>query len=166
MLQTTINGKKSFEIEKNNGQWIINNKIFHHDICNLPDGMLSFIHNNKSYTAVVENINMLDKEVQLNIDGHSFLIQINEPIDQLLSSMGLDLKVTKKLESVKAPMPGMVLKILVTPGQTIEKGDGLLILEAMKMENVLKASGTAKVKSIPVSPQTAVEKGTVLIELE
>ena len=166
MLQSTVNGEKSFEIEKNNGQWLINNKASQNDVLNLPDGMLSFIQNNKSYTAVIEHINILDKEVQLNIDGHSFHIQINEPIDQLLSSMGLDLKAVKKLESVKAPMPGMVLKILVEPGQTIEKGDGLLILEAMKMENVLKASGTAKVKSIPVSPQTAVEKGTVLIELE
>jgi biotin carboxyl carrier protein len=63
-------------------------------------------------------------------------------------------------------MPGMILKVLVEPGQLINKGDGLLILEAMKMENVLKASGTATVKSIKVDERTAVEKGAVLIELE
>jgi biotin carboxyl carrier protein len=80
--------------------------------------------------------------------------------------MGLDLKANKKVEPVKAPMPGMVLKVLVRPGQQIEKGDGLLILEAMKMENVLKANGPATVKSIRVEERTAVEKGAVLIDLE
>jgi biotin carboxyl carrier protein len=63
-------------------------------------------------------------------------------------------------------MPGMVLKILVVPGQQINKGDGLVILEAMKMENILKAASPAIVKAIKVNERTAVEKGTVLIELE
>jgi biotin carboxyl carrier protein len=63
-------------------------------------------------------------------------------------------------------MPGMILKVLVEPGQQISKGDGLLILEAMKMENVLKASTDATVKSIKAIERTAVEKGAILIELE
>jgi len=63
-------------------------------------------------------------------------------------------------------MPGMVLKILVSPGQQINKGDGLVILEAMKMENILKATTAATVKAIRVNERTAVEKGAVLIELE
>ncbi|MFN5942184.1 MAG: biotin/lipoyl-containing protein, partial [Bacteroidota bacterium] len=62
-------------------------------------------------------------------------------------------------------MPGMVLKILVEPGQQIEKGQGVLILEAMKMENVLKSSAAAMVKSIKVSEKSAVEKGAILVEL-
>ncbi|RYG51581.1 MAG: hypothetical protein EOO01_08250 [Chitinophagaceae bacterium] len=60
----------------------------------------------------------------------------------------------------------MILKVLVEPGQVINKGDGMLILEAMKMENVLKASGTATVKAIRAVERTAVEKGAILIELE
>ncbi len=63
-------------------------------------------------------------------------------------------------------MPGMGLKVLVEAGQQISKGDGLLILEAMKMENLLKASSDATVKAIRVNERTAVEKGAVLIELE
>jgi biotin carboxyl carrier protein len=63
-------------------------------------------------------------------------------------------------------MPGMVLKVLVTPGQAIQKGDPVLILEAMKMENVFKAAADAVVKEIKVSERTAVEKGEVLIVLE
>ena len=94
------------------------------------------------------------------------MLQIKEPIDQLLASMGLDMAAMKKAEPVKAPMPGMILRVLVEPGQQINKGDGLLVLEAMKMENVLKAGTSATVKAIRVSERTAVEKGAILIELE
>jgi biotin carboxyl carrier protein len=76
------------------------------------------------------------------------------------------MKAMQKAEPVKAPMPGMVLKVLVTPGQVINKGDGLIILEAMKMENILKATTTATVKAIKIAERTAVEKGAILIELE
>jgi biotin carboxyl carrier protein len=60
----------------------------------------------------------------------------------------------------------MVLKVLVEPGQRLEKGDGILILEAMKMENVLKAPAAATVKGVRVQERTAVGKGDVLIDLE
>jgi biotin carboxyl carrier protein len=60
----------------------------------------------------------------------------------------------------------MVLKVLVTAGQSVNKGDGLIILEAMKMENLLKATAPGVVKSIKAVERTAVEKGAVLIEME
>jgi biotin carboxyl carrier protein len=63
-------------------------------------------------------------------------------------------------------MPGMVLGIMVTEGQDVQKGDPLLILEAMKMENVLKAVGEGRVKAIKVQKGTAVDKNQLLIEME
>ena len=63
-------------------------------------------------------------------------------------------------------MPGKVLDVLVTVGQEVVKGDGLVILEAMKMENVLKADDVGVVKSVNVSIGEAVEKNNVLIEFE
>ncbi|MNS88855.1 Methylmalonyl-CoA carboxyltransferase 1.3S subunit [compost metagenome] len=62
-------------------------------------------------------------------------------------------------------MPGLILKVLVTEGQAIKKGEPVLILEAMKMENVFKAPGDAVVKAIRIEERQAVEKGEVLIEL-
>jgi biotin carboxyl carrier protein len=70
------------------------------------------------------------------------------------------------MNNVKAPMPGLVVNILVEIGQEIKKGDSLVILEAMKMENVLKATGDAKVKSILISKGGAVTKGQIMIEFE
>lgn len=166
MLQTTINERNTYAVSNEDGQWHINDATADLDIQMQPNGLISVIHNNKSYTATVENVDTKNKELTLKIDGQPYKIAIKEPIDLLLSSMGLDLKAMQKIEPVKAPMPGMILKVLVEPGQQIQKGDGLLILEAMKMENVLKASGNATVKGIRVTERTAVEKGAILIELE
>ncbi len=166
MLKATVNDKNAWKVEHINDGWFINEESVSLDVSNRSAGLMSVIYNEKSYTAFIENIDRKAKEIKVNIDGRSFNVAIKEPIDQLLSSMGMDLKAMQKIEPVKAPMPGMVLKVLVEPGQQINKGDGLLVLEAMKMENILKASTPAIVKSIKINERTAVEKGTVLIELE
>jgi biotin carboxyl carrier protein len=72
----------------------------------------------------------------------------------------------QKVNEVKAPMPGLVLNILVEPGQEISKGDGLFVLEAMKMENIIKSPTDAIVKSIEVEKGIAVEKNQVLVKFE
>jgi acetyl/propionyl-CoA carboxylase alpha subunit len=67
---------------------------------------------------------------------------------------------------LKAPMPGLVLRVHVGPGQTVAQGAGMVVLEAMKMENELKAPAKGVVKAVLVSPAQAVEKGQVLVEFE
>lgn len=66
---------------------------------------------------------------------------------------------------VRAPLPGKVLKVLVREGQSVEPGQPLLIMEAMKMETTLYAEGAARVKRIAAGPGDAVEHGALLIEL-
>lgn len=166
MLQLTVNDKNTFSITGEDGQVFLDNTPVDWDASTQPNGLVSVLYNGKSYTAIIESVDRKTKEVSLRINGQLYKIAVKEPIDLLLSNMGLDLKAMKKLEPIKAPMPGMVLKVLVTPGQQINKGDGLIILEAMKMENILKATAPATVKAIKVAERTAVEKGAVLIELE
>ena len=166
MLEVSVNNKSNFSITKEDGQWMLNDTAANADISRQPNGLVSVLLNGRSYTAIIEKTDRKNKEVTLRVNGQLYKTTIKEPIDLLLSKMGLDLKSMQKAEPVKAPMPGMVLKILVTPGQQINKGDALIILEAMKMENVLKAIGPATVKSIKAVERTAVEKGAVLIELE
>jgi pyruvate carboxylase subunit B len=67
---------------------------------------------------------------------------------------------------LRAPMPGLVVRVLVEPGQRVAAGAGVVVLEAMKMENQLKAPAEAVVKSVMVSPGKTVEKGEVLVEFE
>jgi pyruvate carboxylase subunit B len=67
---------------------------------------------------------------------------------------------------LKAPMPGLVLKVHVAPGQQVVAGAGLVVLEAMKMENELKSTASATIRSVRVKPGEAVEKGQILVEFE
>lgn len=166
MLQISVNDKVDYSIEKTAGGWLVNGEAADWHLQHQPNGLISILHKGRSYTATVEKLDAKTKELVLNVDGRRMRIAVQEPIDQLLHSMGMDLKSMQKAEPVKAPMPGMVLRVLVEPGQQIAKGDPLLVLEAMKMENVLKAGGPATVKAVRATERTAVEKGAVLIELE
>lgn len=166
MLQISVNEKEAVSVAQEGDNWLLDGTMVDCDIQMQPNGLISILYNNKSYTATVEGVDTKAKTLTLSVNGNLQTVAISEPMDQLLESMGMDLKAMQKAEPVKAPMPGMILKIMVEPGQKIAKGDGLLILEAMKMENVLKASVDATVKSVNVEVQTAVEKGAVLIELE
>jgi biotin carboxyl carrier protein len=165
-LDITINDKSTFSVEREQGQLVINNAISNLDVSWQANGLVSVLLNGKSYTAIVEGVDRKTKEVTLRVNGQKYKANIKEPIDKLLATMGIDNAASRKLEPIKAPMPGMVLKVLVKPGQQIAPGDGLVILEAMKMENILKAHSAATVKAVKVNERTAVEKGTILIELE
>jgi len=70
----------------------------------------------------------------------------------------------KKVNDIKAPMPGMVLNILVDEGQEVKKGDALIVLEAMKMENILKSPVDGVIKKIAINKGVAVEKNQLLIQ--
>jgi biotin carboxyl carrier protein len=166
MLEIAVNGNNSLQVASEDGLLSVNGVAAPADIQWQPNGLISILYRNKSYTAVVEKTDIASKEIVLRIDGKRFVLTVKEEIDLLLASMGMNMSAAQKAAPLKAPMPGMVLKVLVSPGQVVNKGDGLLILEAMKMENVLKASGTATVKAIRTEEKTAVEKGAVLIEME
>jgi pyruvate carboxylase subunit B len=67
---------------------------------------------------------------------------------------------------LKAPMPGLIVRVNVEVGDQVQAGQGIVVMEAMKMENELRATAAGKVRSILASPGTAVEKGALLVELE
>ena len=67
---------------------------------------------------------------------------------------------------IVAPMPGLVIRVNVSPGDRVEAGHGVVVMEAMKMENELRATTSGVVRSVNVTPGTAVERGAVLVELE
>jgi biotin carboxyl carrier protein len=73
---------------------------------------------------------------------------------------------SRRADVLRAPMPGLVVRINTRAGETVAAGEGLVVLEAMKMENELKAGTSAKVRMVRVTPGEAVEKGQVLVEFD
>ena len=80
--------------------------------------------------------------------------------------MGLDAVIEAKVTDIIAPMPGLILDIMVQAGDEVEVGNSILILEAMKMENVIRAEGVGVVKSVNFAIGDTVDKGSVIIEME
>lgn len=165
MYQIKINGSEARTVVAGDGPVMIDGKELDWDMRLLPDGTFHILANGKSFNAILERLDRDQKQMMIRINNNRYQLDIRESIDLLLQKMGLNLASEKKAEPIKAPMPGLVLKVLVTEGQNLRKGDPVLILEAMKMENVFKAPSDALVKAVKIKEGAAVEKGTVLIEL-
>jgi biotin carboxyl carrier protein len=91
-------------------------------------------------------------------------LQVETLEDQLLNLIGLDRAAMLKVSDLKAPMPGLVRQLLVQPGDEVTVGQGLLVLEAMKMENILKSPTAGSIAHIAVTEGQAVEKNALLIK--
>jgi biotin carboxyl carrier protein len=100
------------------------------------------------------------------VNNQEILVSIEDRFDILLKQLGMDSVNNKKVNEVIAPMPGLVLSLNVSLGDSVAQGDSLLVLEAMKMENIIKSPSDGIVKSIEVVSSQAVEKNQVLIRFE
>jgi len=160
---------KEFEIEFNSDNYengTISNIPFEIDILKKNSNSFHVIKNKKSYNVNVLSIDNDTKKVKLKINNYTYEVEVKDELDELLNKMGIKNKKQQTNKDLKAPMPGLVTNILVNIGDEIKKGDNLLVLEAMKMENNLKAENDAIIKDIIVEKGNSVEKKQVLIIFE
>jgi len=124
------------------------------------------IENGKSHWITVLEFDLRSRSCVLKVDGEIKQVKFLRELDLMIERMGLNAVQVNQLKNLIAPMPGLVTGIKTEAGQEVEKGTPLLILEAMKMENVIVAPHQAIIKEIKVIAGQAVEKGTVLLEFE
>lgn len=124
------------------------------------------LHHNKTHNARVIASNFNEKQYCIEVNGTEYTIDIANPLDQLIKSLGFSVGMGKQVNAIKAPMPGLILEINVEVGQTVVENDQLLILEAMKMENSIVSPRDGVIKSIVVTQGEAIEKMQLLIEFE
>jgi biotin carboxyl carrier protein len=124
------------------------------------------IHNHKSYSISIVGFLTKEKSCVIQVNNQEILVSIEDRFDILLKQLGMDSVNNKKVNEVIAPMPGLVLSLNVSLGDSVAQGDSLLVLEAMKMENIIKSPSDGIVKSIEVVSSQAVEKNQVLIRFE
>lgn len=165
MYHVKVNQQNTYDVNVEANAISLNNEQKDISFAALSDNKYHVLMNNKSYNVEIISINTELKTASLKVNNRVYECEIKDQFDDLLKSLGLDNLNTKKLNDIKAPMPGLVLKVLVEEGQEFKKGDNLLVLEAMKMENILKAPADGKVKSIKIKPGDKVEKNEILLLL-
>lgn len=101
---------------------------------------------------------------ELGLDGRSFTAEVLGARAARVRELSAAAGGRAEIAALKAPMPGLVVRVAVGEGDVVEEGDTVLIVEAMKMENELRATGAARVTRILAAPGEAVEKGQVLVE--
>ena len=136
------------------------------DIKEFSSGNFSIIKGAESHEIRIQSIDKEKKIIHVNINGKTTFFSIKDKMHLLLEKLGFDTTKSAKMNQLKAPMPGLVIEYFVNEGDDVQAGDKLMILEAMKMENIIKASGEGKIKKLIVSKGSTVEKNQLLIEFE
>lgn len=161
MIKATVNGKE-FTIDGKN----MDGNPIEWDLLEVRDNTFHIIMNNKGYNAVLVSHNPEEKTMTINVNDNDYEIAVKDKYDILLQQMGISAKSSSTVNNIKAPMPGLIVNILAPEGTEVKKGDGLLILEAMKMENAIKSPRDGKIKKVHVQLRQAVEKNQVLLDFE
>ena len=138
------------------------------DIVKIPGSSNEFhmLYKGQSYTMSLRKEDHVSGKYSISVNGYEHHLTINDKWSELLSSMGLDKKASKQLKELKAPMPGLIRDLFHKAGDSVQEGDTLVLMEAMKMENQLKSPAELVVKSIEVKAGDVVEKGQLLIRFE
>jgi biotin carboxyl carrier protein len=156
--EVNVNGKR-FQVNlQDAASGTLNGSPFALDVQKVSDSIYHIIRDHRTY-----EVELLD-EGRVKVNGAIYSTERVDRFDALLKELGMDRGAASKVAEVKAPMPGLVLKVLVTAGATVSKGDALLVLEAMKMENVIKSPTDGIIASIEVQQGKTVEKNQVMVK--
>ena len=161
-------GEQQYQIEptkENSLSGTVNGESYNLDLAKDGKGF-HILSDNKSYRVDVVKADYAAKSFTIRVNNNTYELSAKDRFDLLLEELGMADLASSKANDLKAPMPGMVLDIVVSAGDSVSKGDKLVVLEAMKMENVLKAEADAVVKAIHAVKGKAVEKNQILVEFE
>lgn len=161
MKYVTVIEDKRYEIEiDNDGAIRVDGQPRDVDFLNLGGSLYSIITENKSLEAVIDDD---EGKIAVMMGGQLFETQVLDERAMLLVQRRGGLN--NATGEVKAPMPGLIVMVTVEMSQHVEKGDTVVILESMKMQNELKSPVAGEVKAIHVEARQAVDKGDMLVEI-
>jgi biotin carboxyl carrier protein len=163
MYSVSINNSV-FEVEKSEDLLSVNGNILEWDLKKTGDRHYHLLYQNQSYNLELVSLDSNTKTIKLKLNNKPCEIKIRDKFDLLLEKLGMNNLQNNSAKEIKAPMPGLIFDIKVNEGDEVKKGDPVLILEAMKMENILKSPGDGIVKSVKIKKGQSVEKNQVLIQ--
>ena len=164
MYKVKVNGQYEFEVEKRGETVAVNGEKVVADMKQLNASTWHIIYDLKSYNAEVVSFNAAEKTAEIKVNNNIYTLTAKDQYDVLLDKLGMGAMNSAKVSEIKAPMPGLVLKVFVQEGSEVKKGDNLFVLEAMKMENIIKSPADVFVKAVKIKPGDKVEKNQILLQ--
>jgi biotin carboxyl carrier protein len=152
----------TFDVHKDEENVLLNGEIAAYNLIKLPNNEYHLILDGKSYTIALTDKNSSKGELHFTINGRSMSTRLDNKLAELLKSMGMETG-KKKLKELKAPMPGLVLNVLIKSGDEVVEGQELIVLEAMKMENAIKSPQAGVIDQVSVVNHDKVEKNQLLL---
>jgi biotin carboxyl carrier protein len=163
MKYVTTIGERQYTIEINHDDQItIDGVASPIDLCAIDETTFSLLIDNASHEALVE---AHEGEIEVLLYGRLYTARIEDERARRLGQSGEGLHVSSGEVMIKSPMPGLIVSIPASEGQAVKKGQTIVVLESMKMENELKAPRDGTITSIKVSPRQSVEQGQPLAVL-
>lgn len=163
MFSVTIQNK-TYSVENTDHKIQVNGKTVEWDLKWISDRKIHLIYENKSIEAELISFDKESKTIQIRLGDKTSTLLVKDRFDILLEQLGMNNNNSGVVKDIKAPMPGLILDLKVKAGDVVKKGDVVLILEAMKMENIIKSPGDGVVKAVKVVLKQSVEKNQVLIQ--
>jgi biotin carboxyl carrier protein len=162
MKYTTTVGDETFTVEiDRDDEIVVNGKTLAIDFVNIGrSNLYSLLIDNESVEALVDE---RDGKWQVLLQGRLYTVDVADDRARLMAARAEDLMPESDEIAVQAPMPGLVVAIPVEVGQEVEKGDAVVILESMKMENELKTPRAGTIERIAVKPGDSVEQQQTLV---
>ncbi|GAA4278358.1 acetyl-CoA carboxylase biotin carboxyl carrier protein subunit [Aquimarina mytili] len=154
--KVTVNKNFEFEFTKKG--------IAEIDALLTSDTQYHVLQDSKSYHTEVIQSDFNSKQYEVKVNDTIYKVAIANELDMQIAAMGFSIGSSKQINAIKAPMPGLLLDIHVDIDQEVKEDEPLLILEAMKMENVILSPRDGVIKSISAAKGDAVDKGQLLIE--
>ncbi len=162
MYSVTVN-KEKFQVRPAHDGFSVDEEFLDWDLVQINEKTWHLLKDHVSYRVELVHIDEAEKTITIKLNNRVANVQIKNRFDLLLENLGMNSAQKKQIADIKAPMPGLVLEIKVKKGDIVKKGDPILVLEAMKMENIIKADGDGEIKSIAVEIGSSVEKNQVMI---
>ncbi|HEY4688345.1 MAG TPA: biotin/lipoyl-containing protein [Anaerolineae bacterium] len=165
MKYATTIGDQTYIIEINReGEIIIDGETCRADLRSIDGlGTFSLLLDNESHEALVE---ARGDKIGVLLRGRFYPVRVEDERARRLAESSRGLGVTSGEVVIKSPMPGLIVSVHITPGQDVKKGQTLVILESMKMENELKAPRDGKIGSVRVEARQTVEQGQTLVTID
>lgn len=164
MLKIKINEDNNVSVEFRDDTVYVDNKRVEADISLLSEGVLHILSNHKSFVAEIIKHDLEKKTLIIRLGDAIHQLSLANAYEDLMHKIGIQSEQGNTVKELRAPMPGLILELHVDEMDQVSEDDNLVVLEAMKMENVLKAPSDLIIKKILVAPGDNVEKNQRLIE--